>query len=202
MATETRQLFGKKQIFTDSEEITAANVAEVLKSALRVYTQNQDEVDYLWGHYRGITPIRQKEKESRASINHKIFVDRANEIVTFKRGYGFGEPIQYIRRSQEEGLTDDINRLNEYMFTENKHAEDSPWRNGLRHIHFHDLRHSCASLLLANDVPMKQIQEWLGYSDISTTANIYSHPDYKPKIPSANVMDNILVLPDSKSPGW
>lgn len=29
--------------------------------------------------------------------------------------------------------------------------------NGLRHIRFHDLRHSCASLLLANDVPMKQI---------------------------------------------
>ena len=50
---------------------------------------------------------------------------------------------------------------------------------GLRHIRFHDLRHSCASLLLANDVPMKQIQEWLGHSDISTTANIYSHLDYK-----------------------
>ena len=32
-------------------------------------------------------------------------------------------------------------------------------RNNLRHIRFHDLRHSCASLLLANDVPMKQIQE-------------------------------------------
>lgn len=49
---------------------------------------------------------------------------------------------------------------------------------------------------------MKQIQEWLGHSDIGTTANIYSHLDYKSKITSANVMDNILVLPDSKSPGW
>lgn len=75
-------------------------------------------------------------------------------------------------------------------------------RNDLRHIRFHDLRHSCASLLLANDVPMKQIQEWLGHSDISTTANIYSHLDYKSKITSANVMDNILVLPDTKSQGW
>ena len=62
---------------------------------------------------------------------------------------------------------------------------------GLRHIRFHDLRHSCASLLLANDVPMKQIQEWLGHSDISTTANIYSHLDYKSKLTSANVMDNV-----------
>lgn len=64
-------------------------------------------------------------------------------------------------------------------------------QNGLRHIRFHDLRHSCASLLLANDVPLKQIQEWLGHSDIGTTANIYSHLDYKSKITSANVMDNI-----------
>jgi integrase len=75
-------------------------------------------------------------------------------------------------------------------------------RNGLRHIRFHDLRHSCASLLLANDVPMKQIQEWLGHSDIGTTANIYSHLDYKSKITSANVMDNVLALPDAKSQGW
>ena len=63
------------------------------------------------------------------------------------------------------------------------------------HIRFHDLRHSCASLLLANDVPMKQIQEWLGHSDISTTANIYSHLDYKSNT-SANVMDNVLTLPN------
>ncbi len=75
-------------------------------------------------------------------------------------------------------------------------------RNGLRHIRFHDLRHSCASLLLANDVPMKQIQEWLGHSDISTTANIYSHLDYKSKMTSASVMDKILTMPDAKMQTW
>ena len=75
-------------------------------------------------------------------------------------------------------------------------------QNGLRHIRFHDLRHSCASLLLANDVPLKQIQEWLGHSDIGTTANIYSHLGYKSKITSANVMDNLLTLPDTRQTGW
>lgn len=74
--------------------------------------------------------------------------------------------------------------------------------HGLRRMRFHDLRHSCASLLLANDVPMKQIREWLGHSDISTTANIYSHLDYKSKLMSANVMDNVLTLPETEAVGW
>ena len=61
-------------------------------------------------------------------------------------------------------------------------------QNDLRRIRFHDLRHTCASLLLANNVPMKKIQEWLGHSDFSTTANIYAHLDYQSKISSAEVM--------------
>ena len=65
-------------------------------------------------------------------------------------------------------------------------------KNGLRRIRFHDLRHSCASLLLANGVPMKQIQEWLGHSDFSTTANVYAHLDYNSKLSSADAMVNGL----------
>lgn len=61
-------------------------------------------------------------------------------------------------------------------------------QNGLRRIRFHDLRHTCASLLLTNNVPMKKIQEWLGHSDFSTTANIYAHLDFQSKISSAEAM--------------
>ncbi len=61
-------------------------------------------------------------------------------------------------------------------------------RHGMRHIRFHDLRHTCASMLLKNGVPMKQIQEWLGHSDFSTTANIYAHLDYNSKLNSAEAM--------------
>lgn len=68
--------------------------------------------------------------------------------------------------------------------------------NGMRPIRFHDLRHSCASLLLANGVPMKQIQEWLGHSDFSTTANIYAHLDYSSKLSSAQAMAASLSLGD------
>ena len=48
---------------------------------------------------------------------------------------------------------------------------------------------------------VKQIQEWLGHGDIGTTANIYSHLDYKSKLTSANVMDNILSLLDTAAAG-
>ena len=65
-------------------------------------------------------------------------------------------------------------------------------KHNLRKICFNDLRHSCASLLLANGVPMKQIQEWLGHSDFSTTANVYAHLDYNSKLSSADAMVNGL----------
>ena len=65
-------------------------------------------------------------------------------------------------------------------------------RHGMKKMRFHDLRHSCASLLLANGVPMKQIQKWLGHSDFSTTANVYAHLDYNSKLSSADAMVNGL----------
>ncbi len=46
---------------------------------------------------------------------------------------------------------------------------------GLPHIHFHDLRHSAASILLCMGVNVKVIQEMLGHSDISITLRTYSH---------------------------
>lgn len=58
----------------------------------------------------------------------------------------------------------------------------------MRHIRFYDLRYSCASLLLKNGVQMKEIQDWLGHSHFSTTANTYAHLDYSSKLTSADAM--------------
>ena len=72
-------------------------------------------------------------------------------------------------------------------------------KNNLKHIRFHDLRHSCASIMLSNGVPMKQIQEWLGHADFGTTANIYSHLDfYKTKQNSANTISNVFNFNSKK----
>lgn len=122
---ETRQMFGRRQIYTDEAVITRDNVVAVLEKAISVHDQNKSEIEYLWNYYRGQTPILSKTKEVRESINHQINVNRANEIVTFKRGYGFGEPIQYIRRGIDDSKSDEVQELNEYMFLAGKHARDS-----------------------------------------------------------------------------
>lgn len=64
----------------------------------------------------------------------------------------------------------------------------------LRDIRFHDLRHTCASLLLKNGVSMKDIQEWLGHSDYSTTANTYAHLDTQSKNNSATKMTGVFSI--------
>ena len=53
--------------------------------------------------------------------------------------------------------------------------------------------------MLISGVAMKQIQEWLGHSDFSTTANIYAHLDYNSKLSSAEAMLAGLGLKGSEA---
>ncbi|RPF43359.1 site-specific recombinase XerD [Hydrogenoanaerobacterium saccharovorans] len=64
--------------------------------------------------------------------------------------------------------------------------------NNLKPIRFHDLRHSFASALRTQGVDMKQIQEWLGHSNYSTTANIYTHVDFIDKRYAAEKINQLM----------
>lgn len=65
-------------------------------------------------------------------------------------------------------------------------------KKNLKQIRFHDLRHTCASILLKNGANMKEIQAWLGHSNYNTTANIYAHLDINSMNKSADAISNIL----------
>ena len=66
----------------------------------------------------------------------------------------------------------------------------------LHHIRFHELRHSCASLLLNSGFTLKDVQEWLGHSDISVTGNIYGHLDFARKQALAASLTGLLQSGD------
>ena len=61
-------------------------------------------------------------------------------------------------------------------------------------LRYHDLRHSAASLLHAKGVPLNNIRAWLGHSDISTTANIYTHFSAEENQKMADVMTDFLSV--------
>ena len=108
------------------------------------------------------------------------------------------EMKQVMRRDyntdyEEYVNVDALGRLYKPNFVTN-HFDVVLNRNGMRHIRFHELRHSCASLLLAKHIPMKMIQDWLGHSDIQTTANIYSHLNAQRKQESAAAIGEALKM--------
>lgn len=66
--------------------------------------------------------------------------------------------------------------------------------NNLRKIRFHDLRHSCATLLRHNGVAMENIQKWLGHSKLETTSMIYAHFDDRIHLDTADTISHVLDI--------
>ena len=64
-------------------------------------------------------------------------------------------------------------------------------KNNLREIRFHDLRHSCATLLVKKGISLREIQDWLGHSSSKTTER-YAHLDSSSKIKSASAIEKAL----------
>ena len=128
--------------------------------------------------YRTLPLIPVVEEALRNQIKFRAEMKKA-----FRKGYST-DFDEYI-------CTDALGRLYRPDYV-SEHFALLLKKNGLRHIRFHELRHSCASLLLAKKVPMKMIQEWLGHSDISTTSNINSHLDAESKLESADIIGAAL----------
>lgn len=74
---------------------------------------------------------------------------------------------------------------------------------GVPHVRFHDLRHSAATTLLAEGVPLAVISEWLGHSGIAITASAYAAIVPELRHAAADAMDRALATslhPGDRSP--
>ena len=66
--------------------------------------------------------------------------------------------------------------------------------NKMRPIRFHDLRHSCISLLVNSNFNMKLVQEYAGHADFTITANTYAHTDLTEKQAEVNAITSLLAI--------
>jgi integrase len=66
-------------------------------------------------------------------------------------------------------------------------------KNGLRHIYPHALRHTFATLQIANGVDLRTLQARTGHAQASTLLNIYSHSIKRAEEAASNVLGNVLL---------
>ena len=118
-------LFGRRKLTTHYTRITDENVAEVLTSVLSDMAVNESQIGVLYDYYRGNQDILRRVKNIRPEICNKSVENHALEIVSFKTGYIFGEPIQYVCRSSEEAReSHGVAELNERMYLADKAYHD------------------------------------------------------------------------------
>ena len=120
-----RILKGRRVITTSVSEVTADNIAAVIADADTKHQPNRLDIEFLEKYYRGLQPILGREKPVRPEINHKIVENRANQIVNFKVGYCFGEPIQYVSTNGDEDVGIGVAELNSLTQAENKDTKDT-----------------------------------------------------------------------------
>lgn len=119
----TRPMFGRRKIYTSEETVTESNIADILREAFITHDLNRSEIEYLWRYRKGDQPILYRIKEVRPEICNTIVENRADEIVNFKLGYVFGQPILYTGATDES--KEAVSKLNDYVNSEGKHEQDS-----------------------------------------------------------------------------
>lgn len=119
-----RGCYGRKIAYTDAEKITSENIVKVIGECLGVFYSNKAAIEYLWNYYKGDQPIRYRRKIVRDDIVNKVVENHAYEIVQFKVGQTYGEPVQFVSRKDDEKVNLAVDTLNDYMVDVDKQEKD------------------------------------------------------------------------------
>lgn len=131
------KLYGRRVIYVSQtpEQINSSNIADILGKIKTVHESNAAECDYLYKYAKGRQPIKERTKKIRSEINNKITINHALEILNFKVGYTFGEPVQFVLYGEcdihdpEKKNDERITAFNELLRTDNKTSKDKTLGN-------------------------------------------------------------------------
>ena len=121
------------------------------------------------GEYETICENKLKTNATRRTLSLVPHIERLLSAKKKQQEY-YRKMLRggYSKEYLDFVCTDDFGNLikPEYVTSHFRYIVD---KNGLKHLRFHDLRHTCASLLIANHIPLKAIQDWLGHANFQTT---------------------------------
>lgn len=126
-----RDLFGRVEIVTAATEITRENVVKELSKALMTHEFNRPRIEYLCQYVGGNAPILKRTKVVRPDVCNNVHEAHALMIAEFASSYFASEPITYVRRGESERASKDIEKLNSYMYFEDKATHDMELANWL-----------------------------------------------------------------------
>lgn len=116
--------FGRKIAYTYATEINSRNVVRIIGNCIGCFYKNIPAVKYLWKYYKGDQPVLYRTKISNEDIINKVVENHAYEIVQFKVGQTYGEPIQFISRRDDKKINKAVDELNDFMADANKQEKD------------------------------------------------------------------------------
>jgi len=120
----TKQMFGRRMIFTSADAITAENVIKVVEQAYNTHLLNRSEIEYLWDYYKGKQPSLYRTREVRNELTSHVVENRASEITAFKVGFLVGKPIKYISSVTGDDVSAKVAKLNDAMRMIGKKTKD------------------------------------------------------------------------------
>lgn len=116
--------YGRKIAYTDVETITDENIVKVIGNCIGAFYYNKTAIEYLWNYYKGDQPVLYRTKVSNEDICNSIVENHSYEIVQFKVGQTYGEPIQFVSRKEDDATNKAVDTLNDYMENANKQEKD------------------------------------------------------------------------------
>ena len=117
-------VYGRKIAYTNVERITDENVVRVVGECIGTFYWNKPVINYLWNYKKGDQPAFYRTKTIRDDIVNRVVENRAWEIVRFKNGQTYGEPIQFVSLKKDDRINKAVDQLNDYFRAAEKAKKD------------------------------------------------------------------------------